>query len=105
MRKIHARLKLNLLLKSPIRSGYRPLFFFTDKNPTSGSIKLLDCDHLFPGKEALVDITFVSDDLVKDMIVGLKIKVGESPRDIIGECEILNVGADDLLPKNSTDLK
>ena len=90
MLKIKAELTLNLLLRHPIRSGYRPILFFLPNNGTSGAIHLLDREKLFPGETAVVDIFPVTESQV-DPTVGRIVKIGESPATIIGEIKIIEV--------------
>lgn len=90
MIKITARLKLNHVRKTGITTGYRPLFSFIIESMTSGHIQLLDRDELFPGEEAIVEILFLNEDLLGNFSKGQVVKLGESPRTIVGEIEIIN---------------
>lgn len=49
--------------KSNMRSGYRPAFKITDDYLASGIIKLVDCDKLVYGKEAIAEIWFLTPEL------------------------------------------
>ena len=44
-----------------------------------------------PGERAIVEITPMSESLVGNPTVGQIVKVGESPRHIVGEIEIIEV--------------
>ncbi|MBX7060405.1 MAG: hypothetical protein K1X52_02000 [Pyrinomonadaceae bacterium] len=91
MIKIKAWLTHKGVRKVPIHSGYRPAVFFIPDHPTSGAIRLLDREELLPGERAIVEITPVSESLVGNPASGEVFKIGESPRSIVGEIEVIEV--------------
>lgn len=70
----------------PIKSGYRPGFNFTNKGLTSGSINLLDKQELKPGEKGIVEVSFVSNELLGELQSGNEFKFYEGAVEIgIGE--------------------
>ncbi|RIJ91558.1 MAG: hypothetical protein DCC44_09280 [Acidobacteria bacterium] len=74
-----------------MHSGYRPAAFFFPDHPTSAAIRLLDREELLPGERAIVEIMPVSESLVGNPSPGTIVKIGESPRHIVGQLEIIEV--------------
>jgi len=74
MIKVIAFIKLYNVRKTPIfTKGYRPGFNFIEETGTSGHITLLDRRTLYPGEEAIVEISFLYKEyLGKDFGVGKK---------------------------------
>ena len=54
----------------PIKNGYRPGFNFIDNKLTSGSIVLINKDELKPGDTAVVEISFISNELLGEIHIG-----------------------------------
>lgn len=82
--KIKALIKINKDGRRtwPILTGYRPGFKFGDKMQTSGCILLLNGKDLKPGEEGVVDIKFVSNELLGEIGIGTKFRFYEGPYEI-----------------------
>lgn len=74
----------------PIQTGYRPGFNFIDQKQTSGSIDLLDRADLKPGDKSIVEISFISNELLGDIMDGTGFKFFEGPVEI-GSGKVINV--------------
>jgi GTPase len=82
--KIEAEIKINKRRGRtwPIKTGYRPGFRFIDKKQTSGSINLLSREYLKPGEEGVVEVTFVSNELLGHIKEGTVFRFYEGPVEI-----------------------
>jgi len=78
--------------KTPIMTGYRPLFEFPGHNSkTSGRIDIIGKSTFEPGTTQEVEITFLETVLKKDAISpGTRFSFGEGPKPL-GEGVILKV--------------
>jgi translation elongation factor EF-Tu-like GTPase len=74
----------------PIKTGYRPGFNFIDNKQTSGAINLLSKEYLHPGEEGVVEVTFISNELLGDIEPGVEFKFYEGPNEI-GSGKVLKV--------------
>lgn len=74
----------------PIRTGYRPGFNFFNEKLTSGSIKLLHSEFLEPGEETIVEVNFISNELLGDIRIGTEFKFYEGPVEI-GSGKVLKI--------------
>ena len=90
--KIEAEIKINKEggRTWPIKTGYRPGFNFIDKKQTSGSMDLLNREDLKPGEEAIVEVSFISNELLGDIKEGTVFKFYEGPIEI-GSGKVLKV--------------
>lgn len=89
--------KIELLLnkgsrKTPIYSGYRPLFNFTDvSTKVSGRIDLIDSDSLSPGKVGIVKITFIRGILNDNVLNSGEKFTFDEGQSLIGNGKIIEV--------------
>ena len=74
----------------PIKTDYRPGFKFTNKMQTSGSILLLNGEDLKPGEKGIVEVSFVSNELLGEIHLATEFKFYEGPVEI-GEGKVLKV--------------
>jgi elongation factor Tu len=74
----------------PIKTGYRPGFNFVEKQQTSGSIDLLEKEELKPGEESLVEVNFISNELLGEIKPGTDFRFYEGPNEI-GKGKVLEV--------------
>jgi translation elongation factor EF-Tu-like GTPase len=90
--KIEADIKINKQggRTWPIITGYRPGFNFIDKMQTSGAINLLSKEYLHPGEEGIVEVSFISNELLGDITPGVRFKFYEGPIEI-GSGKVLKV--------------
>lgn len=88
------KIKANIRLyaegrKTPFRNNYRPLFNFIDKMKTSGQISLINQVDFSPGETGVVEILFMSKDLLGDNFdVGTRFTFGEGGKPF-GDGEVL----------------
>lgn len=68
----------------PIKTGYRPGFNFMDKKQTSGSINLLGREELKPGEQGIVEVFFISNELLGEIKSGTEFKFYEGAIEIGG---------------------
>lgn len=82
--KIEAEIKINTERGRtwPIRTGYRPGFKFINDMQTSGSICLLNSNELNPGEKGLVEVNFISNELLGEIQIGTEFKFYEGPVEI-----------------------
>lgn len=89
--KIKADISINIGGRTlPIHTGYRPGFNFIDKSQTSGSISLLHQESLSPGEHGVVEVNFLSNELLGDIKPGIEFKFYEGPIEI-GSGKVLSV--------------
>lgn len=74
----------------PIKTGYRPGFNFIGNKQTSGSINLLDKEDLKPGEIGIVEVSFISNELLGEVHYGTEFKFYEGPVEI-GNGRVLKV--------------
>ncbi len=74
----------------PIKTGYRPGFNFLDKMQTSGSIYLINREDLKPGEKGIVEVSFISNELLGAIQIGTEFKFYEGPVEI-GNGKVLKV--------------
>lgn len=88
--KIEAEIRMKYTRTWPIKTGYRPGFKFNSKAQTSGSIHLFGNVEINPGEKAIVEVIFISDELLGDIRVGTEFKFYEGPIEI-GDGKVLKV--------------
>jgi len=90
--KIEAEIKINREggRTWPITTGYRPGFQFINKTQTSGSILLLNNEDLKPGEKGIVEVSFISNELLGEIHLATEFKFYEGPIEI-GEGKVLKV--------------
>lgn len=90
--KIEAEIKINKEggRTWPVKTGYRPGFEFINKIQTSGSIVLLDNEDLKPGEKGIVEVSFISNELLGEIHIGTEFKFYEGPVEI-GDGKVLKV--------------
>jgi hypothetical protein len=74
----------------PIKDGYRPGFMSINKMQTSGSINLIGRSELNRGEECVVEISFISKELLGEISSGQEIKFYEGANEI-GSIVIISI--------------
>ena len=77
--------------QNSFETGYRPMFSFIEDMRTSGRIRLLDREKLYPGYEAIVEIDFPNSNFFgDDFKIGSRFRFGESTQDL-GEGSVIDI--------------
>ncbi len=77
--------------RNPFTTGYRPMFEFVPNKRTTGQITLLNQQELKPGEEGIVEIKFITRELLgEDFDVGEKGYFYEA-KEPLGEAEIIEI--------------
>jgi translation elongation factor EF-Tu-like GTPase len=74
----------------PVYSGYRPGFCFIENRQTTGSINLIKNNSLNPGDTEIVEVFFVSNELLGKIKEGTKFNFYEG-NILIGNGEVVNI--------------
>jgi elongation factor Tu len=77
--------------KTPFKSGYRPLFNFTDKSKVSGQVILKSKDFFYPGDTGLVEINFLPELLKEEWLVEGKEFTFDEGITTLGEGKLIRI--------------